>query len=284
METQSVTMSNSQTFVLRSQKLDRDFKIFVSLPYSYGMSEEEPGPFTLKNKWPVVYLLDANLYFEIVAGMVRTMSWDGRTSDAILVGIGYPEKSQNPRENWRDVFVSRALDLTPCRDEKFETETAERFNRSVLTGGADGFHSFIQTELIPLIELEYQADSTMRILSGHSLGGLFGTYALLKRPQLFKSYIIGSPSLFFRDKYLFEYEEIIAKKRKQLRAKVYFSVGELEEVLDFSMVSNMIRLISLLENRQYKGLTLKKRIFWDQDHCEVIGQGFHSGLKWALRN
>jgi hypothetical protein len=48
------------------------------------------------------------------------------------------------------------------------------------------------------------------------------------------------------------------------------------------MLTDMFRFAAMLEKRQYQGLTLVKRIFADENHCEVIAPGFQAGLKWAL--
>jgi hypothetical protein len=47
-------------------------------------------------------------------------------------------------------------------------------------------------------------------------------------------------------------------------------------------VSETVRFGAILESRKYKGLTLVKRIFTDENHCEVITPGFQAGLKMAL--
>ena len=52
------------------------------------------APFNrIPEKWPVIYLVDGNQYFGMVTDMIRPMSWCGQTSDAMVVGIGYPESS-----------------------------------------------------------------------------------------------------------------------------------------------------------------------------------------------
>jgi pimeloyl-ACP methyl ester carboxylesterase len=39
----------------------------------------------------------------------------------------------------------------------------------------------------------------MRVLVGHSLGGLFAVYALIRRPDLFTGYVVMEPSLWWND-------------------------------------------------------------------------------------
>jgi predicted alpha/beta superfamily hydrolase len=68
--------------------------------------------------------------------------------------------------------------------------------------GADNFLSFIQTELIPVIENNYRTNG-QRILCGQSLSGVFTLYALLRHPQLFDSYIANSVGWYADMDYFF---------------------------------------------------------------------------------
>ena len=54
----------------------------------------------------------------------------------------------------------------------------------------------IEKELQPYIETKYKTNNDKTII-GQSLGGLFATEVLLKKPTLFNKYIIISPSLWW---------------------------------------------------------------------------------------
>jgi len=56
----------------------------------------------------------------------------------------------------------------------------------------DKFLNFIETELIPKFEANYQI--TRRILFGHSFAGGFAIYSLINKPGLFDQYIASSPT------------------------------------------------------------------------------------------
>ena len=51
----------------------------------------------------------------------------------------------------------------------------------------------LEAEVLPFVESRYRT-APSRLLAGHSLGGLFTTYALVNRPDLFNGYIALSPS------------------------------------------------------------------------------------------
>ena len=63
-------------------------------------------------------------------------------------------------------------------------------------GGAERFLRFMGDKLIPFIGRSYRT-TPMRVLIGHSLGGLFAAYSLGKRPELFTGYILMEPSLWW---------------------------------------------------------------------------------------
>jgi predicted alpha/beta superfamily hydrolase len=268
---------------MKSKFSKRKYRISISLPYAYFESSNKSWPFeTPLEKWPVVYLLDGNWFFGMVTDIVRNMAWFGKITDAIVVGIGYPDK-QDPQEAWRNTILRRFYELSPVRDEGFETWVASALNRPQ-TGGAREFLNFIKYELIPVIQQDFRTDPKNRILAGHSLGGTFTAYALLENPDLFNTYIIGSPFLSFGNGFTFKHEEQFAERHKRLAAKVHLWVGDLEETLDDTTFSDTIRFAAILESRKYKGLTLNKQIFPDLEHSEVIAPGFQAGLKWALKN
>lgn len=162
------------TKVLFSKFVRDSFSIFIQLPKN-----------ATKQKLPVIYLLDANVYFDMVANkMVENHS------NAILVGIGY-----------RD-FIT--MDSLRQRDYTFpKADTSDSFS---VSGGADQFLRFIQDELIPFIDQTYHTDPTKRMLMGHSLGGYFTLFALKESLQndqnFFTHFIAASPSLDYKSNYI----------------------------------------------------------------------------------
>ena len=273
----------SQTRLMKSKITKRTYRISVSLPLDSFKTSNRSWPFDnpLK-KYPVVYLTDANYYFGMVTEMTRAMSWCGSTTDAIIVGIGYPE-DENPPEAWRDAVVGRNYDFTPLMDEQADTEDSKWLKRKVVTGGAPKFLQFIKQELIPVIEKDFPADPKKRVIAGHSLGGLFTAYALFTEPTLFDTFLICSPSLYKHDRLIFKLEEQYAKRRKRLAANAYLSVGELEEGSSDTMVGDLVRLVAMLQSRKHKDFTLRKQIFLDLNHCDVVAPSFQAGLKFALK-
>lgn len=278
-----VTVLGSDTHLMKSTQTGRQYRITVSLPLGYSASPEESWPFNnIPAQWPVVYVLDGNWYFGMVTDMIRPTSWCGSITDAIVVGIGYPE-GDNAVEAFRESFTRRNLDLTPVRVEAEEKAMEAHHKRPVPSGDAGGFYQFIKDDLLPFIEKTYRADPAKRILLGHSYGGLFGLFALFETPELFETWVIGSPTLAYGNRYMFQREEAYAKAHQSLPAKIYLYAAEHEEFLDDTTLTDTLRLAAIFQSRQYAGFTLVKRIFLDQNHCEVPAVGFQGGLKFALK-
>ena len=281
--TEPMTVLHSEVRMLSSKDTGKNYRITISLPLGYGAPAGESWPFSdMPPKWPVVYVLDGNWYAGMVAGIIRPMAWCGSTTDAIVVGIGYPEDA-NPIEAVRESFTRRDFDLTPVRDEAVEQAMEKAHGRLTPNGGAGRFLQFLKDELIPVIERDYRADPARRILVGHSYGGLFGLYAMFEAPDLFDSLILGSPTLTYGERWLFRHEAEIAQTHHWLPAKVYLFVGELEEDLNDTTMTDTLRMGAILQGRKYEGFSLLKQVFANQNHCEVAAPGIQWGLKQALK-
>ncbi|MEO8395427.1 MAG: alpha/beta hydrolase-fold protein [Chloroflexota bacterium] len=281
--TEPVTILGSELHTLDSKHTGRTYHITISLPLGYAKSPEQGWPFNRTPAlWPVVYVLDGNWYAGMVTGIIRPMAWCGSTTDAIVVGIGYSE-DQSPIDSFYESMIRRDLDLTPIHDEAQEKSMTEGFKRPVPNGDAGNFHKFIRDELIPFIENGNRADPARRILVGHSYGGLFGLFGLFETPDLFDTLIVGSPTLSYGNRCTFQQEEAFAKEHTRLPVKIYMYVGEFEEDINDTTMTDTIRMAAILQGRNYEGLSLVKHVFLDQNHCEVAAPGFQWGLKYALK-
>ena len=283
MTAEPATVLASEMHLMASHHTGRTYRITIGLPLGYTASPGEGWPFNnTPATWPVVYVLDGNWYFGMVTDLIRPMAWCGSTTDAIVVGIGYPE-GPDPKEVIRESFIRRDHDLTPIRDEAVAQSMEQTFQRPVPNGDALNFHQFIKEELIPFIEQTYRADPSRRILVGHSYGGLFALLGLFETRDLFETVVIGSPTLSYGNRFMFGREEAFARDHQRLPARVYLYAAELEEALDDTTLTDTLRLAVILQSRNYEGFSLVRQVFPDQNHCEVAAPGFQAGLKFALK-
>lgn len=152
---------------LHSNILNENRDYLVSLPEGYNNKNSS------YKRYPVLILLDGNIHFKSISGMVDYMSSGSngnlRIPEMIIVAI------QN---------VNRRRDFTP---DKIITK---RKNDS---GGGEKFLSFLENELIPSIDKTYRTEP-YRILFGHSLGGLLAAHTYMKEHTLFNAFIAVDPS------------------------------------------------------------------------------------------
>jgi len=149
-----------------SRVVGRLFHIYVRLPENYDKSSNV--------QYPVIYVLDGDSLFPILAANHLFLTYDEGLPEAIIVGIAYG--SFDPAMNKRGFDFS-----APAHDA----------NRN--QGGAPAFQAFLSTELIPEVENRYHADPSRRILFGQSRGGYMVLYSAFTDPDLFWGRIASNP-------------------------------------------------------------------------------------------
>nr|WP_246033208.1 alpha/beta hydrolase-fold protein [Shewanella canadensis] len=243
----------STVIELKEPKTDRVYPLFIKFPRSYHSDA--------KRKYPVIYLTDAWYSFQLVSGAIRFPMNSGVMEEAIIVGISYSEGSSGSS--------SRIRDYTPIKVDSWKRET----------GNADGHIKFIKNTVFPHIESHYRASSTQRTFVGNSLGGLLGTYILFTQPNMFSSYIIGSPSVWFNDNYILS-ESVKIPTRP---VRVYLSVGSLERP-EYGQSEDMVADAKALEDKlngyKYPNLDLKLSIIEGARHATAFPTTVIQGLDW----
>ncbi|AWF82083.1 histidine kinase [Microbulbifer sp. A4B17] len=258
---ESFELAGSKIYTVDSEILERKYDLYVKLPKNY--SEDN----TKNEIYPVIYLNDGPHTFKVASGVTHFEDMD----KAIIVGISFAHG-----ENGQ---FSRVRDLTPMVDTGWKRYT---------TGGAKEYLKFIEKEVIPFIEGIFRVDPTRRILSGHSLGGSFGAWVLLTKPQLFSSYILTSPSLWFKDEMIFDLEDKYASHNNSLAVNVYIATGALETTKKGRMRNDMVdghkRFFARLQSRNYRGLKLNGEIVNGTDHFSTFPVGLAKGLRWIYHD
>jgi predicted alpha/beta superfamily hydrolase len=262
-------LADSESRVVTSAVTGRDYQVTVALPRGYTDSDV---------RYPVLYAVDANGQFGTVVEAARLLRFEADVPELIIVGVGYPVGRM-----W-NAQAPRAVDLTPTSDPAWVRESAIPeldFPQAEGSGGAPGFLRFFLEELIPMVESEYRADPTNRALYGHSFGGLFGAYSLLNSDGVFHRFIIASPSLWWHDRVTFDLESTYRATHDDLPARVFFSVGLLED--ESRMVSSLRDFVSVIDRRNYEGLDVEVMFFPDENHNSVIGPAVTRGLRSIYR-
>jgi hypothetical protein len=260
--------------LLESTTTGRTYQISVAVPRGY-----ETSGLT----YPVLYAVDANGEFGTVVESARLMSFDEDVPELIVVGIGYPVGY------FFDAISPRSVDLTPTEDAEWKEQRAREVSDWPIpegSGGAPEFLRFLSEELIPLIETEYRVVGDDRGLYGHSLGGLFAFHALLHGEGTFQRFIVGSPSLWWHNRVIFEHEAAFSKGNDSLSARVFFAVGALEDSEEDAdevggrMASDLRELVEVVAGREYAGLEFSSHIFENETHTSVIPATISRGLRY----
>lgn len=261
---------------LPSKMLGRDYQLYVYLPDSYA---KEPT-----RNYPVLFVTDAPYAFPLIRSIARRVGDHGDgLRDFILVGLSYA-KGDTPK-------FSRNRDYTPTAKGPSDAES-DMPGRAPLYGEAENYRRFIAGEVFPYVASHYRADMHEKIYAGHSYGGLFGVHMLLTEPGMFEHYILGSPSLQFDGKVMFERERAYAASHKDLSADVFMALGGYETVDPASpdrryhnavdMVRNAQAFERVLKSRHYPGLHIQSMVIGDEDHLTVFPTLITRGLRAML--
>ena len=274
MEFPLVTIPNSEVRSLSSAIVDQEFRIFVALPSTYRTSAAS---------YPVLYVSDADGIFGLVTETVRFLQLRQELPEMVIVGIGYPVT------DFREALGLRTRDLTPTKDDTWIEGILKSMPGEFKTAGSGGAHNFLEFisgELRPFIESNYRIDSEDAAILGHSFGGLFGLYALLKAPHIFNRYIISSPSIWWDSEAIFEYAEIFNSEHPDAAAKVFISAGTLEESMIVPVrgvparfVSNVQAMSGKLQSAGHENLALTQHVFEDESHVSGAPGAFSRGLR-----
>ena len=244
---------------LPSKIVGTTYKLYIRLPKGY---------FTSGKRFPVVYLLDADYSFLLARNISEHLSDRDHLKELILVGIAYAGPLQ--------YRLNRTRDYTPTHVATggYGPEYQK------VSGGAPKFRDFLERELFPWMSREYRIRSDDRTLVGHSFGGLFGSWLLVTRPELFQRYILASPSLWYDDHLVLKLEEAFAKTKRRLAARMYLCVGS-EEVGNYDMVTDMKTFADRLRRRQYERLALDSLVWGGETHNSIFPLCLSSGLRFV---
>ncbi len=242
----SYRIGNTRIHQVKSSINQKEYELYVHLPRSYAHKEKH---------FPLVLVNDSDFSFPLAAGMTKLLMGNDMR-EVILVAVSY-SKGDN-------MGISRTRDYTPtfAPDEtSFHSVEAKQ-----VSGKAKDYITLIEKDVFPLLEKNYRIDTEEQVFVGHSFGGLLGAYTLLIKPTLFDHYIIGSPSLWYDNKVMFDLEKTYAKSHNAMPANVLMYVGEHEDGNVHTMVEDLLAYEKQLRSRDYEGLKLSVNIVTGGTH------------------
>jgi hypothetical protein len=274
-----ITLPNAEMRLITSKENNVAYKLFVSLPEGYQTKWHH----SYLESYPVLYLLDPDVEFGMTENIARTMMNYDTIRPFIIVGIGYQDQeltTMNSKGFWDQWTKNRARDYIPIKVEQgkedFESGDHEYQGLSQLTGGSAKFKDFIEKELIPYINQTYRT-SNERALVGHSQAGLFTTWMLLEHPNIFKKYIILSPSLWVEKGQILKQSSTLQHSNT---ITAYFAAGSMEHDARGSMVNDLKTFYDSLPKD--KGFKSKIEIIEDENHVSMVPIALTKGLKYLF--
>lgn len=237
----------------------RSYEIHLQLPISYSPDK----------KYPVVYMTDSPYTFPITVGAARYPANFNRLENILYVGISW-QTDVSPE-------FSRQRDYTPTKVIKGYKDP---------TGGAENHVRFIRDAVIAYVEQEFSVDSDNRTYVGNSYGGLLGSYILLTQPDTFKNYILGSPSLWWDDQFIFKLNTQTKAFTRDVVANVFISVGENENPnsvnTKYDLTGDARHFYKLLNDKHFPKLNVKLQVIQSANHSTAFPTTAIQGLWWLF--
>jgi len=246
---------------LHSVILNENRNFWIHVPASYDA--------TLKQTYPVAYLLDGDAHFQTVLNIIQQLSEENMNlvlPQMILVGI---------------INTDRMRDLTPSH-VLYDPDIPDS-SYVKTSGGSENFTSFIEKELIPYIDSKYPA-APYRILIGHSDGGLFCISTLLNHTNLFNGYIAIDPNLGWDNNKILTLAEETLKNKTLEGTSLYLSIANqgYSDSDTYKDNAAAFKLATLLDSCKSIKLRYKWQYYKDDNHSSIPLISEYDGLRYLF--
>ncbi|MES2797780.1 MAG: alpha/beta hydrolase-fold protein [Bacteroidota bacterium] len=256
-----IKLRHVDSFTIKSKYNHKNYVVNIILPTSYSKNDSI--------SYPVLYVLDGKFSTASFYAIKESFELSKEVKDVVIVTIDNKVNTQN---EW---LMARHYDYTPSNDSIADKGIANFFKLpadKMKSGGANLFLTTLENEIIPFVEKRYKLTHERGIF-GHSLGGLFVGYCLLKRPHLFQKYSLNSPSFWWKN------SEIInlfkSETGSSYQTKVFISAGQVEGDFMVRPVKSVVKMF----NEKYLNMNITEKIFEDETHISVVPMATSKSLK-----
>ncbi len=241
----SAPLSIGETFTIPSKILSETRRINIYLPPAYETGKD--------TRFPVLYMPDGGMGedFLHVAGLVQVSVGNGTMRPFVLVGI----------EN-----TERRRDMTGPTEDPEDRTIAPR------VGGSAAFREFLAKELMPEVRSRYRTTNETAIVGG-SAAGLFIIETFFLAPEMFDTYIVFDPSLWWNRQALVK---SAAERLKAMKGERTLYLATSDEK---GLVEPAQRLVEILKKDAPAGLR------WTYEPMPAEGHGtiYHPAALKAFR-
>lgn len=199
---------------------------------------------------PVVWVIDGYYHFDALARHVGREQRRGALPPLVMVGVGYEDLPPDSVANLQAIAERRFLDLS------FPEVTMDGEAQG---GGGERFHLALVEELIPAVEEHLGTAGGMRVLMGHSLGGLFVLTERLRfapDDSAFDAIVAASPSIWWAEGAALADERRYAEEHTDLPLHLVLGTGSLEPP---SMTGPVEIMAEQLAARDYPSLVMTRQ-------------------------
>ena len=259
-DTEPYKYLQSEIVTIHSKVLNEDRKIYIHCP--------KPDSTNLNKRFPVLYLMDGENHFELLAQYSDYLSRPDVLAIPKMIIVGIPN-------------TQRRRDLTPTvstTDYLGKTDTSNLMKPS---GENESFLKFINTELIPSIDKSYKT-KPYKIFAGHSFGGLSSINCMLTHPDMFDAYIAVSPSFWWDNKYLLKLTDNKLKKGSTLNKMFFYSDGNEGGSSSFFHL-DLLRFDSLISNKNLVGLNYMYKHYPAETHMTEPIVAYFEALRFIFK-
>lgn len=226
------------------------YHVYVRVPEGYADAPDQA--------WPVVYVLDGDSLFPLLAPTHLFLHYDEGLPEAIIVGIAYG--GFDPSVNRRRIDFSAPGDDTPADED-----------------GAPAFLEMVQTQLMPEVERRFRADPARRVLIGQSRSAYFVLWSALQAPDLFWGRIASNPQFTRTRDALF----VPPSSTPRADAAVVLVSGARDTPLRVSGAHQWVDFWNARDDRPW---SLKLVDLPDGTHAASIGEGYRQAMLWLFRD
>lgn len=238
-------MAQTDTLSISSRILNENRTILISTPNGYDSDDKN-------SKYPLVILTDGEWHHDLVNNASKLLYQDGFPK-VVIASI---------------VNTDRSRDLTTSYNQEQQT-----------SGGASEFYKFINEELIPKLNHNYQISNHITIL-GHSAGGLFATYAMIQDNSPFSAFVTATPTIRWDNfKIINKFDDNLLQKLYKKDLSFYLSIGN--ETGNEQL--GVIKLDSILGRTNRAEFDYRFTEYKEESHATVPWKAYFDGLKFVFR-
>jgi predicted alpha/beta superfamily hydrolase len=255
--------------------------------YSAILKEERPvwvylpdGYKAGKDPYPVIYLLDAEWNFAAFTGMVHELS-------EVIGNTVYPKCIIVSIPN-----TDRTRDLTPTHAT---TGPDGKYMDGLQTsGGGENFTAFLQKELMPHIDSAYRT-TPYKVLVGHSFGGLTAMNIFVNHTEMFNSYLVIDPSMWWDSRKLLNQTKVALNQHRFEGKSLYLGIantmtfgmdtGSVQKDTSFGFgghIRSILLLRDALQANNSNGLHWSYKYYAGDSHGSVPLISEYDGLHFLL--